>query len=87
MLVYQVIAPLSSVFLGFSFLVLRPAVLHQFVYIYPTKPDSGGVIWMNFIKVILSCMLIAQITILGLLSLKEATIGSPMMFRTYLLFL
>jgi calcium permeable stress-gated cation channel len=79
--VYQVIAPISSFVLGFSFIILRPACLHQFVYIYGARPDSGGVIWANFIKIILMCMLIAQFTIVGLLGLKQAAIAIPLMFR------
>ena len=38
-LVYQTIAPVSSFILGFCFLILRPACLHQFVYIYSATPD------------------------------------------------
>jgi Calcium-dependent channel, 7TM region, putative phosphate len=35
---------------------------HQFVYIYPSHPDSGGKIWTNFVSVLLPCLLIAEFT-------------------------
>jgi hypothetical protein len=82
--VYQTIAPLTSYILGFCFLLMRPAFLHQFVYIYPTSPDSGGMIWMSFIKILLMCMLIAEITLVGLMGLKKASVATPLMVRKYL---
>lgn len=47
---------------------------HQFVYVYPTKPDSGGKFWLSSMQFILAAMLIAQFTIVGLLSLNTAPI-------------
>jgi hypothetical protein len=82
--VYQVIAPLTSYILGFCFVIMRPVFLHQFVYIYPASPDSGGVIWADFIKILLICMIIAELTILGFLALKKSEIGSALMVRKYL---
>jgi hypothetical protein len=52
---------------------------HHFVYVYPTRPDSGGKLWINFIRILLVCILIAQFTIFGLLGLKQAKIGAPLM--------
>jgi hypothetical protein len=63
---------------------MRPAFMHQFVYIYPTSPDSGGMIWMSFIKILLMCMLIAEITLVGLMGLKKASVATPLMVRKYL---
>ncbi|GAX10877.1 hypothetical protein FisN_31Hh086 [Fistulifera solaris] len=77
--VYQVIAPITSYIVGLCFFVLHPSFLHQFVYIYPTNPDSGGVIWLNFIRIIQTCMVIGQVTIAGLLGIKQASIGAPLM--------
>ena len=75
------IAPITAYIVGICFLVLQPASLHQFVYIYPTNPDSGGIIWLNFIRIIQYCMVIGQVTIAGLLGIKQASIGAPLMFR------
>jgi len=77
LLVYSVISPLTNFFLAFCFLFLGTLLRHQFLYVYPKVPDSGGKIWSNFIKIFLGCMLMAQLTMLGLLGLKKATIASP----------
>ena len=61
-LVYSVIAPLVSFVLAFCF-VLRGALFrHQFIYVYPPKRDSGGRIWMEFIRILTVCLLIAELT-------------------------
>jgi len=61
-LVYAVIAPVTSFVLAFCFLYLGAAYLHQIVFIYPTKPDSGGKLWTRFIRILITCMLIAELT-------------------------
>ena len=85
--VYQTIAPLTCFFLCFCFIILRPAFLHQFVYIYPTLPDSGGKIWISFIRIIMVCMTVAQLTLVGLMALKKASIATPLMARKSLCWL
>jgi hypothetical protein len=44
---------------------------------YPTTPDSGGKIWTGFISIALPCMFIAQITLVGLLTLNQALLAVP----------
>jgi calcium permeable stress-gated cation channel len=77
-LVYSVIAPLVSFVMAFCFVLLQILYRHQFVYIYPPRPDSGGKLWLNFISVVLNCMMIAQLTIIGLLTLKKSWASSFM---------
>jgi hypothetical protein len=45
----------------------------------PLDPDSGGKLWYGFITICLSCMVIAQLTLVGLLALKKATYALPCM--------
>jgi calcium permeable stress-gated cation channel len=61
-LVYAVIAPITSFVLAFCFLYMGAAYRHQMVYIYPTHPDSGGKLWTRFIGILITCMLIAEVT-------------------------
>ena len=77
--VYSTLAPICTYFLALCFLLLCAGYRHQFVYIYPTIPDSGGALWVNFMKILPACMLIAEVTILGMLGLKKATAASTMM--------
>ena len=79
MLVYAVIAPLTVFIQAFCFLLMFVGYRHQFIYIYPAFPDSGGKCWTNFIKILMTCMLIAECTIVGLMGLKKAVIATLMM--------
>ena len=81
LLVYQAIAPLTSFVLALCFRVSRTAYLHQFIYIYPKTRDSGGNVWTAFIRILLAIMLIAEFTILGVMTLKKAGIAVIFMMR------
>ena len=36
--------------------------------------------WMSFMGIMINCMIVAQLTIVGLLGLKEGTVAAPLMF-------
>jgi hypothetical protein len=78
--VYATIAPITCFFMAICFIFMGAGYRHQFVYIYPTFPDSGGKLWAAFFKIIPICMIIAEVTIVGLLALKKAAAASAMMF-------
>jgi Calcium-dependent channel, 7TM region, putative phosphate len=61
-LVYAVISPITCFVIAFCFVYMGSMFRHQFVYIYPAQPDSGGKIWMNFIRILVVCLLIAEVT-------------------------
>lgn len=73
--VYSSISPLVNWFCCLFFLFLGSVYRYQFVFNYPSTPDSGGQIWLMFIAVLLSCIVIAQITLWGFLGLKGAGIA------------
>ena len=79
MLVYAVIAPLTVFIEAFCFMLLFVSYRNQFVHIYPANPDSGGKMWTSFIKILMTCMLIAEFTIVGLMALKKAVVAFPLM--------
>jgi hypothetical protein len=78
--VYCTIAPLTCFFLAFCYLILASGYRHQFIYNYPKDPDSGGKMWNSFIHFCLIGMLIAQFTLVGMLTLKKATVAVPFIF-------
>jgi Calcium-dependent channel, 7TM region, putative phosphate len=61
-LVYAVISPITCFVIAFCFVYMGSMFRHQFVYIYPAQPDSGGKIWMGFIRILLVCLLVAEVT-------------------------
>ncbi|KAG7344768.1 protein of unknown function DUF221-domain containing protein [Nitzschia inconspicua] len=77
--VYAVLAPIVSVFLFICFLLIGSAYRHQFVYIYPTKPDSGGALYVQFMKIMPTCILIGEVTIAGFLALKRTPAASALL--------
>ena len=78
--VYATIAPITTFFTGICFFIMGICYRHQFIYIFPTFPDSGGKLWVSFIKIVPISMIIAQVTIIGLLALKRTPVASAMMF-------
>ena len=62
LMVYTVISPLTNFIIAFVCLGFGTIVRYQFIYIYPTVPDSGGMIWMSFIKILVKCMIVAELT-------------------------
>lgn len=78
--VYASTAPVTTFFLGFCFMLMGASYRHQMIYIYPTRPDSGGRLWAKFISLVPTMMMIAEVTLLGLLGLKKSIIGTTLMF-------
>lgn len=78
--VYATIAPVTTFFMFLCFLLMAAGYRHQFVYIYPTFPDSGGKLLAAFLRLLPACMIIAQVTIVGMLALNTAAVASAMMF-------
>lgn len=77
--VYAVLAPITSAFMLICFVLIGSAYRHQLVYIYPTDPDSGGCLYVQFMKLMPSCILIGEVTIVGFLALKKTPAASALM--------
>jgi len=77
--VYSTTAPSTNWFMALCFAIMIPGYKHQFIYNYPTSPDSGGKIWTNFIQICIPCMMIAELALLGLLALKKSVLAVPFM--------
>lgn len=77
--VYAVISPIINYFMALCFFLMGTGYRYQFISNYPPTPDSGGKLWYGFVTICMSCMVIAQITLVGLLALKKATYALPCM--------
>ena len=73
---------ISSVFLWFSFVVCGSGYRYNFIHNHKTSPDSGGKIWEGFIQVVYASMFIGQLTLMGLLGLKETFYAVPALAPT-----
>uniref|UniRef100_A0A7R9ZMR9 CSC1/OSCA1-like 7TM region domain-containing protein n=2 Tax=Craspedostauros australis TaxID=1486917 RepID=A0A7R9ZMR9_9STRA len=61
------------------FLLMGACYRHQLIYIYPTVPDSGGRLWVKFISLLPMMMIVSEVTLMGLMSLKKAIAASTWM--------
>jgi len=77
--VYATMSPLVSWFCLVFFVLLGSIYRYQFVFNYPNTPDSGGSIWLNFMHVMFSCIMLAQITLVGFFALKQSPVSMALM--------
>ena len=77
--VYATLAPITSIFVFICFVFMGAIYRHQFIFIYPTLPDSGGKLWVQFMQIVPVSLIIAEVTIVGFLALKTAPVASSLM--------
>jgi len=77
--VYATIAPVTSVVLLFCFLLMESGYRYQFMHNYPRASDTGGQLWRYFVEFTMASMIIAQLTLVGLLLLKQRYYAMPAM--------
>jgi hypothetical protein len=75
--VYAPIAPATTFVLFFCFILIESGYRYQFIHNYPRPFDTGGKLWLVFIQFTLASMLISQLTLIGLLALKESFFAGP----------
>jgi Calcium-dependent channel, 7TM region, putative phosphate len=75
--VYSPIAPITSIILCFCFVLLESGYRYQFMHNYPRGLDTGGRLWKHFIAFTLAGMVVAQLTLIGLLALKQSQFAGP----------
>lgn len=76
--VYAPIAPITSFFVLFCFVLLESSYRYQLFHNIPLH-DTGGKLWLSFIQFVLGCLVIAQLTLIGLLLLKQSPFAGPAM--------
>lgn len=76
--VYAVIAPLTSPFVLLCFVLLETGFRYHLIHNFPPWYDTGGRLWFFFLRFTLASMIIAQLTLIGLLALKLSTYAVPL---------
>ena len=71
-LIYSCIAPIMSYILLVCFAILSLVFRHQLIYIYSTSNDDGGKLWTSAIMLLITCMIVSEITLIGIIFLKQA---------------
>jgi len=71
-------SPILSWIMCFVFFLLSLVYRHQLYYIYPTTNDTGGYIFPQFVRMVIVCIYIAQMTLIGVLGLKKQGLASSL---------
>jgi hypothetical protein len=75
---YACISPAMSFLMCFIFGLLETCYRNQLIYVYSPENDSGGQLWPNAVKVLIACLIIAEITLFGIMGLKKGIIAAPL---------
>lgn len=78
-IVYAVVTPILLPFIiiyfAFAYLVYR----HQVINVYNQEYESGGAFWPHLHTRIIACLVIQQISLMGLLGTQNAKISTPVL--------
>lgn len=75
---YSCISPPMCFLMCFIFWLLETCYRNQLIYVYSSDNDSGGQLWPNAVKVLIACLIIAEITLFGIMGLKKGVIAAPL---------
>eukprot|EP00551_Chaetoceros_affinis_P006458 CAMPEP_0203685338 /NCGR_PEP_ID=MMETSP0090-20130426/48496_1 /ASSEMBLY_ACC=CAM_ASM_001088 /TAXON_ID=426623 /ORGANISM="Chaetoceros affinis, Strain CCMP159" /LENGTH=1259 /DNA_ID=CAMNT_0050554529 /DNA_START=115 /DNA_END=3894 /DNA_ORIENTATION=- len=78
-LVYSCIAPIMSFVMMILFILLLVTYQNQFIYVYSSVNDQGGLLWPRMVKMLLFYMIIAEVTLIGIMSIKQSAISSTLL--------
>lgn len=76
LLVYGCIAPIMSYVMLMAFGLMLITFTNQFIFIYTAASDEGGSLWPKMVKVTLICVVIAELILIGLMSLNQSVLSS-----------
>lgn len=77
--VYGCMSPITAYFTLAIFLLIAMGFRNQFIYVYPIANDSGGKLWLNFTRISITCMILAEIILCAVLFLKGGVVSGPLM--------
>jgi hypothetical protein len=77
--VYGCMSPITCWFTLIVFGLLAIGLRNQCIYIYPVMNDSGGKLWINFTRLSIIMMIIAEIKLFVAILLKEAFVAAVLM--------
>lgn len=77
--VYAILSPVASYISLIGFVCLNVGYRNQVIHIYDPSNDTGGALFPKVANYLVVCMLIAQVTVLGVVSLNEGSRMVPIM--------
>lgn len=82
--VYAVTSPFVSFVMAFAFACEAVIYKNQYAFIYDPSNDSGGQMWTRAMRFIIFCEIVAEITVMAVLAIKEGAVASPLMIPLFI---
>jgi len=80
MMVYVILSPITSFVMALAFFVMVVTYRNQFVHVYDsTVGEAGGLFWPSAMRYVLTCMVVALLTDIAVLALKQGKYQAPFM--------
>lgn len=79
LLVYSCIAPIMSYVMFIIFVILLVTYSNQFIFIYSVHFDEGGALWARLMRILCFALVIAQVTLIGIMSIKNSALSSSLL--------
>mmetsp|Transcript_66537 Transcript_66537/g.164024 ORF Transcript_66537/g.164024 Transcript_66537/m.164024 type:complete len:895 (+) Transcript_66537:211-2895(+) len=88
--VYSVLHPIVCLIMTLVFFLYGLAFRNQIARVYDPSNDTGGLFWPRMAKCLLICLIVAQLTVIAVLGIKEASAPAvllvPLLVVTVLFF-
>ncbi|KAF4683024.1 hypothetical protein FOZ60_009758 [Perkinsus olseni] len=82
--VYAVTSPIVAFVMAFAFACEALIYKNQYAFIYDPSNDSGGQMWTRAMRFIIFCEIVAEITVMAVLAIKEGAVASPLMVPLFI---
>jgi len=76
---YAAIAPVVLPFVFLYFFLGYLAKLYQSLYMYVPRYESGGMLWPSVFQRMTFSLLLSQLTMIGIFTLRDSTVGSALL--------
>mmetsp|Transcript_46447 Transcript_46447/g.90721 ORF Transcript_46447/g.90721 Transcript_46447/m.90721 type:complete len:921 (+) Transcript_46447:28-2790(+) len=80
LLVYSVMSPVLNWIMCAVFFLLSMVYRHQVYYIYAPTHETEGNIFPQFVKMVILCIYVAEVTLMGVLGLKKSPVAVGLVF-------
>jgi len=77
-LAYGCLSPAMCFLMCFIFRLLETCYRNQLIYVYSPDRDYGGHLWPHAVKILIVCIIIAELSVFGVLGYQKGIIAAPL---------
>ncbi len=75
---YACLSPAMCFLMSFIFKLLETCYRNQLIYVYSPDRDYGGHLWPHAVKILIICIIIAEVALFGVLGYQKGIIAAPL---------